>query len=88
MSDTSCSLSISDPQPEDNGDWECHIMGLNNNGQERSLELFVSQYAELEITDPDERSGESVEYNIDDENDEIEVTCTAYGGLPRPEFHW
>ncbi len=48
----------------------------------------MSEEAEIEITEPDASGGETVEWNMDDENDEIEVTCTAYGGLPTPEFHW
>ncbi len=48
----------------------------------------MAQYSEVEITYPDERSGDGAEWNMDDEDAEIEVTCTAYGGVPEPEFRW
>ena len=31
---------------------------------------------------------ETIPYDLEDERDEIEATCRAFGGKPEPTFHW
>ena len=44
----------------------------------------------LYITEPDleDDSSLTVVYDLSDDRREIEATCTAYGAIPQPEFHW
>ena len=56
----------------------------------RRLNVYASNQSTLFITKPDLWSdpNEVIEYEVDNSNSEIEAACTAYGGNPKPEFHW
>ncbi len=61
----------------------------------RAMDLYISQHPELTIvgrglsSDDDDTESLVLEYNIHpDSRDEIDVTCTALGGVPKPTFHW
>ncbi len=41
---SSCGLSIRDPQPEDNGDWECHVLGQDLSGSQRCGHSYVTLF--------------------------------------------
>jgi hypothetical protein len=90
VSATSCGLRIQNADPRDTGKWKCNIYDADDSPQYSEVNAFVSNQSRIFITEPDlwEDPNEVVEYKIGDNNDEIEVTCTAYGGNPDPVFHW
>ena len=56
----------------------------------RTIDVYAANQSTIYITKPDlwQDPDEIIEYTIDNSNTEIEASCTAYGGNPKPEFHW
>ena len=54
------------------------------------VEVWVANMSTLYITDPDleDDSSLTIVYDLSDDRREIEATCTAYGAIPEPTFHW
>jgi len=90
-----CSLRIERAHPDDSavgntGEWECHLQTDDAvSGIVSSMgvvDVFISNVTEIQITDP--VNGDDIQYDLSRTSRGIEATCTGWGGLPDPTFHW
>jgi len=89
---TTCGVRIDRAEPRDHGEWKCIMRDnpLNNVGAQSTIDVYAANQSTIYITKPDlwQDPDEIIEYTIGNSNTEIEASCTAYGGNPKPEFHW
>jgi len=90
-----CALRIERAHPDDSavgndGEWECHLQTDSEiNGLATTIgtvAIYVSNVTEIAITEPTD--GDDIQYDLSRQSRAIEATCTGFGGLPEPTFHW
>lgn len=87
----SCTLQISDAEAIHGNKWRCNMWDdPSSAGAQIDKDIHISNQSTIFITEPDhfQDPNEMIEYTLDQSNERIEATCTAYGGKPDPEFHW
>lgn len=93
-SGSACVLRVNSANPKLRGsDWTCRIVADSANdlvAVANQAEVFISNQSEPIITQPDVRRQPTptITYSLAQSSPRIQATCTAFGGIPAPTFHW
>jgi len=104
VSQTTCSIQVSNSKPEDTGTWTASVSTRSSNSkQEIQIYLYTYNQSQVEILDENDNrdgvSSVSTTYNWNDKQEDwekdgpnnferVELTCYAAGGRPQPTFTW